>query len=137
MTFTVYATTYNDDLAAIYTVPEEAVATIDTYSAGTKTYLAGEIAITADAYADYITVTAGGDRFALMEDGITFVRVIGDTTTLTGAKLILKQSWDIVWPNGEGGPPVPLALVEPSPPMSPFDWFFDEIDRALLEYNAS
>jgi hypothetical protein len=132
-----YATDFVNGFEYMFTLPEEVVGGVDTYYAGSKPYLAGQYTVDTETLTTYFNHPAIGDRFLTLDDDTTYVRVTGGSATFTGGTILLDQSREIFWPNGEGGPLVNFRVVEPSPPTHPLDWFFIEVDRALEDYNAT
>lgn len=120
-------------------LPDEgATVNVTSGDAGSLTYLAGHIILDQGSFAAYRADEDAhhSDRFVLI-DGI-YVRVWGWSVTPTGGRLDVNQSWETEWAP-EGETPIPLRLVEPSPPITPVPpdgWYFPDCARAYADATA-
>lgn len=125
-------TTDWETFTTIADVPSTATADLDERTTGSRTYLAGAADVGQDAIDAFLASTnIAADWFLILEDG-TYVRILGEEAGL----LNVDQSRETLMSPPEGGDPVRLRVVEPSPPTSPWLWFFDEVARAFADLNA-
>ncbi|MBF6301185.1 hypothetical protein IU459_27105 [Nocardia amamiensis] len=114
-------------------LPTTAQVDIETRTTGSRDYLAGQIIVdagTISAYLDDCAIAA--DRFLRRDDG-SYIRITGGAIDGDGGVLYLDQSRETLFSPPEGGDPVLLRVVEPDPPTTPMDWFFDEVARAFAD----
>lgn len=122
--------TSNDfETFTLVTELDGATPTLATENSGSRTYLAGDIDINADVL-DAV-FAAPGNRWLVWDD--TYIRIWQVATTPEGGHAELNQSWPATAIHPVTSEPVAVRLVEPSPPISPIDWYFGELARVTGE----
>ncbi|MGW4718298.1 hypothetical protein [Nocardia sp. NPDC004260] len=128
-----YRTQDFESFALVVELPEAAELDIETRVTGSREYLAGQATVDGDTITTYLADMVAADRFLLTDDG-TYIRVTGAAIDGDdGGVVYLDQSRETPAIPPGGGDPVMVRVVEPSPPTTPLDWFFDELDRALAD----
>ncbi|WP_280244972.1 hypothetical protein [Nocardia abscessus] len=127
-----YRTQDFESFALVVELPEAAELDIETRVTGSREYLAGTALIDGETITTYLADMVAADRFLLTDDG-AYIRITGAAIDGVGGVLYLDQSRETPATPPGGGDPVMVRVVEPSPPTTPLDWFFTELDRALAD----
>ncbi|MET8648392.1 hypothetical protein [Nocardia aurea] len=132
---TIVRTTNWETFTTLLTLPETATVDVEEHETGSRTYLAGHVDVDGDTIATFLADPAA-ERFLVLEDD-TYVRIVsGGLNGEDAGILTVDQSRETMMPPPEGGDPVLLRVIEPSPPTTPWSWFFDEVARAFADLNA-
>lgn len=100
-----------------------------TENSGSRFYTSGTIDINADVL-DAV-FAAPGNRWLVWDN--EYIRIWQVATTTEGGHAELNQSWPATIVHPVTSEPVAVRLVEPSPPISPIDWYYTELGRITGE----